>query len=87
MRLSDPAPSAVLFPFPFHVDHERLYLRWVPFRPSHGDYRDVAGIKVPFTWTASQTYMQMTVKLPDITPNVPVDAARFLKPPPGMAKR
>ena len=42
---------------------------------------------MPFTWTASQTYMQMTVKLTDIAPNVPVDAARCLKPLPGMAKR
>ena len=41
---------------------------------------------MPFTWTASQTYMQMTVKLTDLSPNVPVDAAR-LKPPPGVAKR
>jgi hypothetical protein len=42
---------------------------------------------MPFTWTASQIYMQMTVKLTDIAPSVPVDAAPFLKPPPGMAKR
>ncbi len=85
--MSDPAPSAVVFPSPSTCDHERLHLKWVPSRPSHGDYRDVAGIKVPFTWTASQTHMQMTVKLTDIAPNVPVEAARFLKPPRGMAKR
>ena len=85
--MSDPAPLPSCFLSPSTCDHARLHLRWVLSRPSHGDYRDVAGIKVPFTWTASQTYMQMTVKLTDIAPNVPVDAARFLKPPPGMAKR
>ena len=52
----------------------------VPTEINYDDYRDVAGVKMPFTWTVSQTYMQMTIKLTSITPNVPVDAARFAKP-------
>ena len=52
----------------------------VPTEINYEDYRDVAGVKMPFTWTVSQTYMQMTIKLTGITPNVPVDAARFAKP-------
>jgi hypothetical protein len=40
---------------------------------------------MPFTWTASQTYMQMTIKLANIQPNVTIDAARFVTPAP--AKR
>jgi hypothetical protein len=41
----------------------------------------VAGIQMPFTWTATQTYMQMTVVLREIKANVPVPASRFAKPP------
>ena len=52
----------------------------VPTEINYDDYRDVAGVKMPFTWTVSQTYMQMTIKLTSISPNVPVDAARFAKP-------
>jgi hypothetical protein len=57
----------------------------VPTQIDYDDYRDVAGVKMPFTWTASQTYMQMTIKLANIQPNVTIDAARFVTPAP--AKR
>lgn len=55
----------------------------VPTEINYDDYRDVAGVKMPFTWTASQTYMQMTIKLTAIQPNVPVDAAVFARPASG----
>ena len=45
----------------------------VPTEINYDDYRDVAGVKMPFTWTVSQTYMQMTIKLNAIQANVPVD--------------
>ena len=54
----------------------------VPTEINYDDYRDVAGVRMPFTWTVSQTYMQMTIKLNAIRPNVPVDAATFTKPAP-----
>jgi len=38
------------------------------------------GIQMPFTWTATQTYMQMTITLREVSANVPVDASRFAKP-------
>jgi len=52
----------------------------VPTEINYDDYRDVAGVKMPFTWTVSQTYMQMTIKLTGVNPNVPIDAARFARP-------
>ena len=58
----------------------------VPTQIDYDDYRDVAGVKMPFTWTASQTYMQMTIKLSGIQANVPVDAAVFAKPVPGKPR-
>jgi hypothetical protein len=42
---------------------------------------------MPFTWTVSQTYMQMTIKLTGIQPNVPVDAAVFSKPAPAVISK
>jgi photosynthetic reaction center cytochrome c subunit len=52
----------------------------VPTEINYDDYRDVAGIKMPFTWTVSQTYMQMTIKLTELRSNAPVDATVFAKP-------
>jgi hypothetical protein len=54
----------------------------VPTQIDYDDYRDVAGVKMPFTWTVTQTYMQMTIKLSGVQPNVPIDAARFARPVP-----
>jgi hypothetical protein len=54
----------------------------VPTQIDYADYRDVAGVKVPFRRTVTQTYMQMNVELSEIQPNVQVDAARFAKPAP-----
>src|SRR5689334_12733556 len=52
----------------------------VPTEINYGDYRAVAGIQMPFTWTATQTYMQMTITLREVSVNAPVDASRFAKP-------
>lgn len=54
----------------------------VPTQIDYDDYREVAGVKMPFTWTVTQTYMQMTIKLSGVQPNVPIDAARFARPVP-----
>jgi photosynthetic reaction center cytochrome c subunit len=54
----------------------------VPTEINYNDYRDVAGVKMPFTWTVSQTYMQMTIKLTGIQANAPVDAKVFARPAP-----
>jgi hypothetical protein len=59
----------------------------VPTQIDYSDFRDVAGVKVPFHRTVSQTFMQMNVELTEIQPNVAVDAARFAKPTPAPAPR
>ena len=84
-------PGSGLLPVNFYFDTmSGLLVRWVrwnatpvgpvPTEINYDDYRDVAGVKMPFTWTVSQTYMQMTIKLATIQPNVPVDATRFMRP-------
>ena len=54
----------------------------VPTQINYGDYRDVAGVRMPFTWTTTRTYMELTIQLSELQPNVPVDAARFAAPVP-----
>ena len=86
-------PASDLLPVNLYFDSKSgLLVRWVrwnqtpvgpvPTQIDYDDYRDVAGVKMPFTWTVSQTYMQMTIKLTGIQENVPIDAARFAKPAP-----
>ena len=82
-----------LLPVNFYFDNATGLLvrivRWnetpvgpVPTQLEYSDYRDVAGVKMPFTWVMTQTYMQATIKLTGVQPNVPVDAARFTRPTP-----
>jgi outer membrane lipoprotein-sorting protein len=86
-----------LLPVNFYFDNSSGLLirmvRWnetpvgpVPTEINYADYRDVSGVKMPFTWTASQTYMQMTIKLSGIQANAQVEPSRFVQPPPGNPK-
>jgi photosynthetic reaction center cytochrome c subunit len=52
----------------------------VPTEIDYDDYRAVAGIRMPFTWTTTQTYMQSTIRLSEVAANVPVDASWFARP-------
>jgi hypothetical protein len=55
---------------------------FVPTQIDYSDFRDVAGVKVPFKRIVSQTFMQMTVELTDVQPNASIDAVRFARPAP-----
>ena len=55
---------------------------FVPTQIDYSDYRSVAGVKMAFKKVVSQTYMQMTIELADVQPNVTIDAARFAQPRP-----
>ena len=54
----------------------------VPTQIDYSDYRDVAGIKIPFKWTATWTDGQSTAELTEIQLNVAIDAAKFARPAP-----
>jgi hypothetical protein len=60
----------------------RTPVGFIPTQVDYADYRDVAGVKIPFHRTVTQTYMQMNIELSDVQPNVAIDAARFAKPAP-----
>ena len=59
-------------------------IAFVPTQLDYADYRELPGlgVKVPFSRTLTQTYMQMTLQFTDVQANVPIEAARFAKPAP-----
>ncbi len=83
-------------PVNFYFDDTGLLVRqvrWnktsvgtVPTQIDYSDYRDVAGVKVPFkllmTWTDGQNSFSLT----EVRPNVAIEASRFAKPAPFQRK-
>jgi len=56
----------------------------VPIQVDYFDYRDVAGVKIPFRTVVTWTNGQTIVELSNVQPNVSIDAARFGKPAPAV---
>jgi len=52
----------------------------VPTQVDYSDYREVAGVKMPFKWTVTWTDGQSMIELSEVQPNVAIDAAKFGKP-------
>ena len=48
-----------------------------PSQVDYSDYREVAGVKVPFHWTLSWTDGRSDFDMTDVQPNVPIDASKF----------
>ena len=48
----------------------------------YADYREVAGVKLPFRTTVTWTDGQNAITLKDVRTNVPIEAARFARPEP-----
>ena len=59
----------------------------VPTQIDYSDYREVAGIKMPFHWTVTWTDGKSTIELSDVRPNVPIDALKFAQPAPAVVKK
>jgi len=54
----------------------------VPTQIDYSDYREVAGVKMPFKWIVTWTNGQATTELSEVQPNVPIDTAKFARPAP-----
>jgi len=54
----------------------------VPAQIDYSDYREVAGVKMPFEWRQTWTDGQSTYIFSEIQPNVAIDPARFGRPAP-----
>ena len=58
----------------------------VPTQFDFEDYREVAGVKIPFRWTFAWVSGRDVVELTDVQPNVAIDAAKFAKPAPAVPR-
>lgn len=51
-----------------------------PFEQDFSDYRDVDGVKIPFTIHQTGAQVDFTIRIKNVRQNVPVDDTRFSKP-------
>ena len=51
-----------------------------PTQVDYSDYRDVAGVKIPFKWTVSWLDGKENFEITEVQPNVTIDPAKFEKP-------
>jgi hypothetical protein len=59
----------------------------VPTQVDYTDYRDVAGVKLPFHIVVTWTDGQSDIQLSEIQANVAIDAAKFAQPAPAVTKK
>ncbi len=52
-----------------------------PTQIDYADYREVDGVKVPFRWTLARPGGRFTIQINEVKQNMPVDDAKFAKPP------
>jgi photosynthetic reaction center cytochrome c subunit len=52
----------------------------MPTQIDYADYRDAAGVKIPYRWTLARPNGRFTIQVSDVKENVPVDDAKFAKP-------
>jgi photosynthetic reaction center cytochrome c subunit/uncharacterized protein DUF6544 len=64
------------------VRWNRTVVGTIPTQTDYSDYRDVAGVKVPFHLRLTWTNGQNTIELTEVRPNAAIDAARFARPAP-----
>jgi photosynthetic reaction center cytochrome c subunit len=52
----------------------------VPTQIDYSDYREAAGVKIPFRWIVTWLDGRETYEMSEVQVNVPIDAARFRRP-------
>jgi len=53
----------------------------LPVQIDYADYRALNGVKIPYRWTLARPSGRFTIQISDVQQNVPVDDAKFAKPP------
>ena len=53
----------------------------MPTQIDYADYRDAGGVKIPFRWTLARPGGRFTIQVSEVKENVPVDDAKFARPP------
>jgi outer membrane lipoprotein-sorting protein len=62
------------------VRYSKTMVGPVPTQIDYSDYREVAGVKMPFQWRLTWTDGQSMYSLNEVQPNVAIDPAKFAKP-------
>ena len=62
------------------VRYSKTIVGQVPTQIDYSDYREVAGVKMPFQWRLTWTDGQSMYTLDDVQPNAAIDPAKFAKP-------
>src|SRR5436853_117136 len=62
------------------VRYSQTIVGQVPTQIDYSDYREVAGVKMPFQWRLTWTDGQSMYTLDDVQPNIAIDPAKFAKP-------
>jgi outer membrane lipoprotein-sorting protein len=62
------------------VRYSKTMVGPVPTQIDYSDYREVAGVKMPFQWRLTWTDGQSLFTLDDLQPNVAIDPGKFAKP-------
>ena len=65
-----------------HVRYNDSPVGRISRQTDYSDYREVAGVKMPFQIVVTWTNGQNTLMLTDVRPNVAIDPARFARPAP-----
>jgi hypothetical protein len=69
-----------------HVRYNDSPVGRISRQTDYSDYREVAGVKMPFKWTDTWLDGRDIVELTDVQPNGNIDAAKFAKPAAPVAK-
>jgi hypothetical protein len=59
----------------------------VPTQIDFSDYRDVGGVKIPFSWSFAWVSGRDVIELSEVQANVAIDASKFAKPAPAVAPK
>lgn len=68
------------------VRYEPTVVGILPSQIDYSDYREVAGVKIPFKWVVTWTNGQSHNAFTEVQANVPIDASRFAKPAAAVVK-
>jgi hypothetical protein len=53
----------------------------LPTQIDYADYKETGGVKIPLRWTLARPGGRFTIQVSEVKQNVPVDDAKFSKPP------
>jgi photosynthetic reaction center cytochrome c subunit len=53
----------------------------LPTQIDYADYREAEDVRIPFRWTLARPGGRFTIQVSDVKQNVPIDDAKFAKPP------